>query len=412
MRQKIVGMIGASLLWVAACSDSSELASGVPHDHGAEANARNDEHLAELRMGDQGAAVETLQRGLAGLGYLPNADLSVEYPGVKPVVDDEPTAGEYDETTRNAVSALQQARGLPVTGVADEETLRTIYAPQCGVPDSYRHEDSHNKFSLLSSAIGAYKGPFTLSSISWGVTGVPVRDASGNVVVSIAQAAAAARWVFGMYSSVINKTFVEMSSGTPDILIQLEERLQPPGERSPPLASTTAARWQNDQRRIKVNSLYPFSVATPTPTLAYDLYHVLAHEIGHALGLGHSATRARERTANGNVLVQNIMFPNAQPGPISRTVQPDDRAGLSALYNTFQQVPGFARDLGAGENGDVWKVSEIGTGVRLPHLQAEKEQLGGGQRQRRCHASGRCCKRGRVGRQQRGRHLLSSRRSL
>jgi N-acetylmuramoyl-L-alanine amidase len=65
----------------------------------------------EIRFGQVGPAVADVQRRLADLGFA--------------CADDE---GEFGESTRSAVRAFQQHRGLPADGVVGEDTWRSLVA--------------------------------------------------------------------------------------------------------------------------------------------------------------------------------------------------------------------------------------------------------------------------------------------
>jgi len=67
----------------------------------------------------------------------------------------------------------------------------------------------------------------------------------------------------------------------------------------------------------------PFSTDTATPSNQYDLESVLTHEVGHLLGLDHSA------------ILSATMFPRVGQGVTSsRVLSSDDIAGVSSLYPT------------------------------------------------------------------------------
>jgi hypothetical protein len=85
------------------------------------------------------------------------------------------------------------------------------------------------------------------------------------------------------------------------------------------------------------NSTFNWSTATPGQTGRFDLESVALHEIGHFLGLGHSALGETEMLTTGGRRVTAsgaVMFPISF-GPANtadRELQPDDIAGVSDLY--------------------------------------------------------------------------------
>jgi hypothetical protein len=101
---------------------------------------------------------------------------------------------------------------------------------------------------------------------------------------------------------------------------------------------------------IFFNASFNWSVATPGVTGRFDIESVALHEVGHLLGLGHSALGETELMPNGRRRVTAsgaVMFPIAfGPGnTLDRELQPDDVAGVSDIYpsGTHRSNSGAAR---------------------------------------------------------------------
>ena len=123
---------------------------------------------------------------------------------------------------------------------------------------------------------------------------------------------------------------------------------------------------------IFFNTAFPWSTDAAGASGRHDVQSIAVHEIGHLLGLGHSALGETEVIPGGRRVLgaEAVMFPIAfAAGSIhDRTLKADDRAGITDIYQTNS-----ARRSHGSISG---KVTKNGGGVLGAHVVAFSTRTG------------------------------------
>jgi len=235
--------------------------------------------------GDRGPQVSHLHHYLQKCGQLP--------PG--PLLD-EPV---FDARTEQAIKAFQRLYGLDQNGRLDSDTLALMRTPRCGIPDI-------PGLSLVPRA-----DP---------ICGWPQRKLQYYIAQTLSQIGHVAHEKALLYclrqaSDATGITFTPGPQGS-----HIKSFTYPGdgaggehGRAYTPCAWSKAGEMYFDEYDV-------WSVLTPTPSDRLDFVSACLHELGHALGLGHSSDPSA------------VMYPLLQFGDQRREWQADDLDGLRYLY--------------------------------------------------------------------------------
>lgn len=266
---------------------------------------------ADIGPQDQGADVETLQLFLHRFGYLPAPEPRMAIPLGR--ASEFPAQGEFDDQTRQALTRYQAFRGLAETGLLDAETRTTMAKPRCGfpdlfigVPEAYAFNGGKwSKTDLRFHVLNASKD-LTLEQVRTAVrAALDLWQAVSMLRFSETASASGADLTirFGTGDHGCGHPFTEGADGKDNVLAHAF----PP----PPAGGTYAGQTHIDDADT-------WSVSATPKFGAKDLVTVVAHEVGHALGLSHSNVKTA------------LMFPD-YAGP-HRHLDQDDIDAITALY--------------------------------------------------------------------------------
>lgn len=204
-------------------------------------------------------------------------------------LDEKEPGKQHDEQSRkNAIETFQEFAGLPVTGLMDKTTLEKMLAPRCGLPDVIKPKDrippTNNKKASRRQPL-----QFNAPGYKWDKSRVTYKFVGHTRQLPVSSQRRAIRNAFNKWEDVIPLTFVETNAADADILINWVWGSHGDGSPFDGLGGTLAHAFFPGSHGISGDTHFDDQeVWTERTKEGTNLEIVAAHELGHAIGLGHS----------------------------------------------------------------------------------------------------------------------------
>lgn len=309
--------------------------------------------LRGLQQGDSNAGIGALKAYLVQFGYLDPSD---------------PLTNEFDQPLADALALYKRNFRINGTAGLDDQTIQQLIRPRCGGKDivdgvnqmlrdlpgdtdgpapapgpeapagtagvgRYTVPKGVGRYSV-PKGVGRYSVPKGVGRYSF-FPGRPRWRSSSQLTYAFDRASGNTAAVkeqqrndifyraFAAWSAVVKLNFTRITDvSRADIKISFDAFEHGDGEPFDGELGVLAHAFSPEDGRFHLDSdeLWQADIRSTRNPAAIDLQSVVLHEIGHIIGLGHSADP------------DAIMYPSISPLESKVTLAPDDVAGAQVLY--------------------------------------------------------------------------------